>query len=569
MLVIEYALQPEEGGLTRIFRSDAYTNSLLRTIAISAQATGFCIGLAYIYAGALFVAKGALRAFLMGALLLSFFTSALTRSYAWTILLGNNGPVLRAVGEALGESDVPEILYTRAGLLFGIVHVLLPFAVLPLYAVMAAVPKDLIRAARSLGANKARSYLHVGFPLTLPGAVAGGVLVFMQALGFYVTPALLAGPGDTMVAQLVDRDLNLYANISQASALGIVLLGSVLSVFLLFRFLYPFELLFDATGRHGQNRALGRQLLSRLRLQRRLRGSAAGAEASSAAKRAVRAWTDKISNALSRPNWRPVLLLVGTGLGIYFLLPLVVLIPASLTAMDFLQFPPESYSFRWYASVLGDGEWRRAFANSVLVGGVAAVICAAAGMPLGITLVRGELPQKLRAGAMLMLSLPVVMPLVVLSVGIFVWFGEMGVLGNRLALGFAHAAIGLPFFTFVFMAGLRGLDPTLEKAARSLGASAMRTMRYITLPLASRAAGGAIFFAFLVSFDELVIARATTDFRSTTVPVKLFAGTNWELGPALTVVGVLNILLAAVALAAVASLRRIRAVGESQDQQLT
>src|SRR3954466_11301113 len=134
------------------------------------------------------------RVWLMALVMVPFWTSILVRSFAWVVILGTNGIVNKAL-IAIGLLERPaKLLYNLLGVEIGMVHVLLPFMIFPLYGVMAQIDEGLVRAARSLGAPPRRALLAVFLPLSLPGVAAGCVLVFLMAVGFYVTPALLGGP---------------------------------------------------------------------------------------------------------------------------------------------------------------------------------------------------------------------------------------------------------------------------------------------------------------------------------------------------------------------------------------
>jgi putative spermidine/putrescine transport system permease protein len=150
------------------------------------------------------------RAILGAAIMIPFWTSVLARSLAWVILLGRRG-VINDWLTSLGVVDQPmQLLFNSIGVQIGMVHVLLPFMVLPIWSILARLDAGLPMAARSLGASPVRAFVHVVLPLSMPGVAAGATLVFMLAVGFYITPALLGGPQDVTIATLIDtvvRDL--------------------------------------------------------------------------------------------------------------------------------------------------------------------------------------------------------------------------------------------------------------------------------------------------------------------------------------------------------------------------
>jgi putative spermidine/putrescine transport system permease protein/spermidine/putrescine transport system permease protein len=154
----------------------------------------------------------------------------LVRTYAWLILLTDNGPVNGALIK-LGLIDSPlSLLFNETGAVIGMVHIMLPFFVLPVFGVIRAFDWGLLQAAASLGAPPVSRFLRIFLPLSLPGVLAGAVFVFVQCLGFYVTPAVLGGGKVTMVSMKIASNIQQYFDWGAASALGIVLLVCALSI---------------------------------------------------------------------------------------------------------------------------------------------------------------------------------------------------------------------------------------------------------------------------------------------------------------------------------------------------
>jgi putative spermidine/putrescine transport system permease protein len=167
--------------------------------------------------------------------LLPFWTSVLVRIAAWIVLLQNNGLVNRFF-MWIGLTDTPiPLLFNRVGVIIAMVHILLPFAILPLYSVMKSVPPNYLRAAISLGSAPFAAFVRVYLPQTYPGVAAGGLLVFITCIGYYVTPALLGGAGDQMLSYYVARYTNVEVNWGMACALGGVLLTATLVLYSIYR----------------------------------------------------------------------------------------------------------------------------------------------------------------------------------------------------------------------------------------------------------------------------------------------------------------------------------------------
>lgn len=173
--------------------------------------------------------------------LVPFWTSLLVRTYAWLVLLQRRGLVNRALLD-LGLIEEPlRLVHNWTGTVIGMLHILLPFLVLPAYASLRAIDPAYLAAAASLGASPVRAFWTVFFPLSLPGLLAGCLLAFVLALGFYVTPAILGGGRVLMVAMKVQENAGLYLDWGAASALAVVLLLATLALFALLARLVPLE----------------------------------------------------------------------------------------------------------------------------------------------------------------------------------------------------------------------------------------------------------------------------------------------------------------------------------------
>jgi len=160
------------------------------------------------------------------------FTSVIVRTYAWMVLLGRTGLVNQSL-TALGLAPGPlPLLYNRLGVTIGMVHVLLPFMVLPIYSVMKGIDVELLKAAQNLGANRRQAFLRVYLPLSLSGLATGCLVVFVTALGFFVTPALLGGRGDMMIAMLIDVQVSQLLDWGLGSALAVVLFAVTVAILL-------------------------------------------------------------------------------------------------------------------------------------------------------------------------------------------------------------------------------------------------------------------------------------------------------------------------------------------------
>jgi mannopine transport system permease protein len=218
----------------KVFDEPVYLRVMFRTLRISALVTIITLLLAYPLAALMARTRGLLLGLLLLSVLLPLWTSVLVRTYAWLVLLQRNG-VLNEALFGLGLIKAPmQMLRTEGAVVLAMSHVLLPFMVLPLYAALRAIPDDYGRAARMLGASSLSVFRHVVLPLSLSGISAGCLIVFLMAMGFFVTPALIGGPQQMMLATLVQQQVTELLNWPFAGALVGVLLAFVLALVLLF-----------------------------------------------------------------------------------------------------------------------------------------------------------------------------------------------------------------------------------------------------------------------------------------------------------------------------------------------
>ena len=211
-----------------------YVDILLRTLWMSVLVTAWCLLLGYPLAYFMANQPPRVANLLMILVLLPFWTSILVRVAAWIVLLQNEGPINRAL-IGLGVIDSPlQLVFNRSGVYIAMVHILLPFAILPLYSVMKGVSPTLMRAAMSLGCPPFQSFWRVYFPQTLPGVGASGLLVFILAMGYYITPALLGSPREQMAAYFVAFYTNETVNWGMAAALATILLVATMLLYIVY-----------------------------------------------------------------------------------------------------------------------------------------------------------------------------------------------------------------------------------------------------------------------------------------------------------------------------------------------
>ncbi len=245
LTLIGWAFRDRSGGVTlaqavKLATEPSYHTAFVTTFRTAAITTVVCALLGYPLAYVMATAGARARSLLLTAVMIPFWTSVLARTLAWIILLGRRGIINEALlASGIASAPLP-LLFNSLGVQIGMVHVLLPFMVLPIWSLLMRLDGALPLAARSLGASPLRAFAYVVLPLSLPGLLAGCVLVFMLAIGFYITPALLGGAHDITIASLIEmvvRDLldwpfaamlslSLMTLVAAALAIGALLVGA-------------------------------------------------------------------------------------------------------------------------------------------------------------------------------------------------------------------------------------------------------------------------------------------------------------------------------------------------------
>jgi putative spermidine/putrescine transport system permease protein len=213
-----------------------YVDLFLKTIYVSIGVTISCLILSYPIAHLLATLKPKYSNLLLILVLLPFWTSLLVRTTSWIVLLQSQGvinDVLVFIGIVADENRL-EMIYNMTGTIIAMTHILLPFMVLPLYSVMKTISPSYLRAARSLGANQLVAFVRVYMPQTVPGIGAGSILVFILAIGYYITPALVGGQDGQLISNFIAYHMQRSLNWGLAAALGTILLAGVLALYWLY-----------------------------------------------------------------------------------------------------------------------------------------------------------------------------------------------------------------------------------------------------------------------------------------------------------------------------------------------
>ena len=538
------------------FTEPAYLRILTRTFRVSLTVTLCCLILGYPTAYVLSRVSGRRRRFLLLLVIVPYLTSFLVRTYAWMVLLGPKG-IINSLLLKSGLIDTPlKLLYSAVGVHVGMVHVLLPLMILPLYSVMVGIDRTLPRAAQTLGAGPLRTFLRVFLPLSLPGVRSGCVLVFLVSLGFYITPAMLGGLRDSMIAMLIESQITQLVNWGFAAATAVVLLAVTLGGFSLAGRVSGMTLLVasEAAGQTvaaptWEETAGGRRTARRPWMSRLLQlapVSALGRRLDTA----VSAWRRRRWARLQGREARgdggggAALNLYAGAVFFFLILPTFVVVPISLSAGDFLAFPPPGWSLKWYASYFGQPPWLHATLLSFQV----AVVTMLASTVLGTLAAYGVLRGRLRRRTLvvsLMIS-PIIVPPIVIGVAIYGLLAQWNLIGSFLGLVIGHAIGSIAYVMVIVSATLAGFDRSLERAAMSLGAGPLLTFRRVTFPLIRAGVLSGAVFAFIHSFDEVIITMFISGVHVQTLPLKMWEDIRNQIDPTIAAVSSMLILLPVV-----------------------
>jgi putative spermidine/putrescine transport system permease protein len=251
---------------------------------------------------------------------------------------------------------------------------------------------------------------------------------------------------------------------------------------------------------------------------------------------------------------RIVLALMTVGTLVFLVAPSLIVIPMSFSGADTLTFPPPSYSLRWYDTFLTHPEWRSAARISLITAVLTTIVATALGTGVSIGLLRSRFP--LRNFVTSIFLTPMIVPEIVTAVAVYGLYVRLRLVGTIQGLVLAHSVLALPFVMINVSAVLQGMDIRLEHAARSLGATPLRTFWLVTFPLIRPGILAGALFAFITSFDELIIALFISGDRAATLPVQIWSGLRFEINPTVAAVSTLLIVLSTFGLGLAGLLRR-------------
>ncbi len=449
-----------------------------------------------------------------------FWTSYLVKTFAWMVILGRTG-VINQILSGTGMSPLP-LLHNEFGVMAGMVHAMLPLAVLTMLPVMTTLDRRLVQAAETLGAPPANAFWLVYFQLSLPGVAAAGLLTFISSLGFFIVPALLGGPQQTMLAQLIITQIQEMLNWAFAGALATFMLVAALVTCWVYDRLFGLSSLSGETsGRTGGG-------------QGRLRE--AGMGILSALAKASTALGGPLGRLLGPKVMDRLLPLYSTAVIVFLVAPALVVVPIAFTTSPFLDFPPPGYGLEWFRVYFNSDLWVSATIRSFAVAFATAVLATLVAGLAALALARSS--SRWRGAIFAFFLAPMIVPRIVIAVGLFYLFAQIGLVATDLGLIIGHTVLALPFAFVAISAVVKGHDWRLDQAAATLGANRFRTLMLVTVPLIRGGLVAAFLFAFITSFDELTVAIFVSGGVKTTLPKQMWDDMILQLNPTLAAVSV-------------------------------
>lgn len=497
-----------EGGpfasYAAFFASGTYVRILLRTIGSALAVTALCLLIGYPYAWLMARCRGSLLQVLGGIVLVSFFTSVMVRSFAWIVLLQRNGIIDRAA-QALGLESLV-LRGTTFGVVLAMVQIMLPFMIFPLYAAMAGIDERLESASASLGASRWTTFRRIVLPLSLPGIVSGSVIVFVTSLGFYIIPGLVGSPSSQLLSHLIFSLVDTLLDTAMASTASVVLLALALALVL------PVMWRFD-----------------------------------------VATTVARFSGVERTPRHIPWPLAVWALLvAVLLLLPALVVIPISLPENRSFVFPPTGLSLKWYANFFAQDAWWESLLTSLRV--ALLVTLASVALSLIAALALRRVSPRTRAAIRALVLTPRIVPGIIIAIAIYGLF--LGWRLNVSTLGFviAHTVMALPFAFIPIASAVEQFDARLEHASASLGATRATTVWRVLLPMVRTGLFTGGLFAFVISFDEVIVSLFISGPTMRTLPVQMYRSIATDVDPTIAAASTMLLLVTAT-LVAVSLLR--------------
>ena len=497
----------------RIVDQTLYLPLILRSLAIGVVVALICVPLSYLVAFAVtFRFRRGGRTILI-LVMLSMLSSYLVRIYAWKTILGPQGAInqlLMSVG--LVDEPLAFLLYGDFALIVTLTHILVPYAVLPIYSAMQNIDRQTLEASRDLGATASGTFWRVLLPQSMPGVTTAFIFCFILAAADYVTPQLVGGKSGMMIGRVIADQYGMAGNPPFGAALSIgMMAGFALVLGLLALLRRPAARLF-----HHLLLAGGRQ--RRVGTRRRL-------------------------------NLR--LVEGGTiALMVFLYAPLLIVLLFSFNAAPSGIFPIQGLTLRWYEELFASPVFGRALRTSLAIAAITVIGTLLIATPAAFALVRR--PFALKPILLGLILGPIAVPGVVIGVSLISAVAVAGAQPGPTVTTLAHILFTLPFVILVVRARLLDFDVQIEEAARDLGARPLTVLRTVTLPLIAPSLVGAGILVFALSIDEFIITNFVIG-ANATLPVMIWSQMRTGITPSVNAMSTV-ILLTTLGLIALAGL---------------
>ncbi len=494
-----FTVQPDFvwSNYSRALFEGSFLYLIVRSLVIGLVVAAICVPISYLLAYAITFRLPRWGNRLLLLVMISMLSSYLVRIYAWKTILGPEGAINQFL-QYVGFVDAPLafLLYGDVAIIITLTHILIPYAVLPIYAALQNIDDQVLEASRDLGCSPVRTFIRVTLPLSRPGLVAAFLFCFILAAADYVTPQLVGGSSGMLIGRVISDQFGMAGNPPFGAALSILLMlgyGVVITT-----------------------------LWIALRLVTKIHLPKGGV-------------TDALDRGLSRLIAMPLPWLRSSVVAImmFLYLPLVIVILFSFNESTAGIFPIKGLTLRWYEEMIASDGFQRSLISSLGVAVTGVIGSLVIATPAAFAVARRHFALK---PYLLILAMgPVVVPGVVIGISLLASLSALGMYGGLMPAVGAHILFAIPFVMMAMRARLLEFDWQIEEAARDLGASPTRTLRTITLPIIAPAIVGAAVMVAALSLDEFIITNFVIGANST-LPVYIWGQMRTGITPSVNAI---------------------------------
>jgi ABC-type spermidine/putrescine transport system permease subunit II len=490
---------------------EIYIRSARLSLTVTLCSLLIAVPLAFIISGS----RGWPRTLMVSAVVMPLMVNIVVRNLGWVIVLSDRG----LINEILGHFGMHQsVLGSITGIGVVLVHVGVPFIVLPMLSAIDRLEPAQREAARALGAHPIVAFWRITMPRVASAAVAGSTLVFLLAMGSIVTPRFLGQGRVTVVPTLIIQQIATF-RWERTAALSLLLFLVVLAYALVVQRIASRL----SHGRSARARARGRALRVRP-----VTWLATGINALPTMERGQRAF-------------RRVYVVLVT---LYLLFPMIIILKSAFDASPTLQVGFDGFTLQWFRDAFSEDGFRTELLFSLKLAVCAVAVALVISLAASWTLARYRFPGRDAVIALLMS--PLLVPQAALAIGFVLFFLYLGTDPSFERMLFAHLVVTIPYMCRMLVTAFESVEARMEEAASAMGARPLTVFRRVTLPLVRPGIFSAVLFGFLVSFDEAAISVLLASGTTTTFPVKLLAAMEFQPTPVGAAVAALLVLVLSV-----------------------